>query len=393
MRLALADARAEVNLGASGLAPAPGRFANDSAIFDADVAALRLAFEATRSDDVRSGFLAFHHGATRAIRRNRIGLLDRIAPERLVDLVEKWAALYRRCYVHLLQLHGDSPTPESPEEAVARDRLGLTNTGLSCLSIASRYAEFWAESATHDDAIRAEWDERMAYVGSFEFAALHALQESEDLLVYDQRGLALPVFDIARIARGVRSGPLWACFAEAGARLVRLSETADRTLARVAGRSANHPGEARIVHAERRPGRADVSAIRFIARTGVIGLGHHDRRTGAVQIDVARRDDAYFIMQSLRAQGEFRRLVFPRALEAPAWAVFPNQNIQPIRADPGSYEAMMLAAIADRESHGRPAEDYRCLDDWYFRGEDHSFRPTRLAFTPAGSGGRAASNP
>jgi hypothetical protein len=371
------------------------RFANDAAIFEADIAALRFAFTLDRGGDVRSGFLDFHHRATRAIRRNRIGLLDRIPPERLEEIVLRWGALYRRCYAHLLARHArDVPAP-APRDAVADPRLRLTERGISCLSIASRYAEFWAEGATLHDEAFAEWDARLSYVGTAEFDRLHALRENEDLLAYDGRGLALPVFDLARSAREAGERPLWAHFLDSGIRLARLSETAERAFAAIAGRGPVHPGEARPMRAQARPDRrTGLSPILFRARTGILARGYHHAPTGAWLIAGEDPDAAFFTMQSLRAEAEFCRLVVPRALARAAAAVFPNQSLRPVRSDPEAYETIMLDAIEAHQGPVAARRDHLCLDDWYFRGEDHSFRATGnvVASAPEDMGGARLSS-
>lgn len=354
------------------------RFANDTAIFEADITALKLAINLNKGK-VDTNFLAFHHGATNAIRRTRIRLLDRLNPDFLSDIVQKWAALYEKYFIFLLAVHSRQPKAPPVAESIYLEGLGLTERGLSCLPAASRYAEYWAESAVHDKIVYDQWQQRLDYIGCDEFSELHNLRESDEILAYDRKGLALPIFDISRILQKPNSKNLWRIFLAQEAHLVRLSETGARRLEKIFGKDLLHPGDVRatVVWA-RRVLSLPLMSIRFTSqRMGVIGCGYIISGSPH-EIYLIERTDvdyAYFIMQSLRSKMEFRRIIFHQELTEVASAVFPNQR-NTLLENSGNISLMLeiLEAANHSDGHCRASKDYYCLDEWFFRGEDYSYR-------------------
>ncbi|VVP66123.1 hypothetical protein [Pseudomonas fluorescens] len=353
-------------------------FKNERAIFLADVEALKLSLNISRIDDVRREFLKFHDHSTDSIRHSRVRILERINPEFLCEILHKWGVLYTQYYEFLLLRHGVGGLNLQCGQAICLDNLGLTPKGMWSLSIASRYAEFWAEGSVHNPTIFDQWEKRSQFIGSREFVELHNLRETDELLVYDRRGLALPVFDISEALNSFNGQSFWESFHANDAHLVRLSEGAASTLSTISGRNFFHPGEIRVMLTQNsNHKRQALHAVNYISkRLGVVGRGYVRREENGDSyiLDDTSVEHSFFIMQSLRAKTEFVKFILHKKFSRVATAVFPNQNVINVCPENCATIIGLLKDIKYLDGYCRNPTDYCYLDEWFFRGEDPSFR-------------------
>ena len=356
-------------------APREGtHFANEGAILIADVKALKLALTIGGEADVRLRFLEFHDFATSTIRRTRVRSLERMNSDRLCEIILKWSILYRKYYEFLLARYGEILPCE---QAVDLDGLGLNPKGFWCLSIASRYAEYWAESAVHHTDIFNEWAERFNFIGSDEFVKLHVLRESDEFLVYDQKGLALPSFDVLKVSSRYDGGGLWSVFSVFNSHLVRMTENSARVLSDILGSDIFHPGEVRTRRVVKVGVRTGFSAVNYVSsRVGVIGNGFV-KSYGASRVyflDELSVELSFFVLQSLRSNSEFQRVLFHNRFSDVARSVFPNQKVRKL-VDSNAGEGLeFLNEISRYTGKMMNVCEYCFLDEWFFRGEDPSYR-------------------
>ena len=213
-----------------------------------------------------------------------------------------------------------------------------------------------------------EFEDRLSFIGHDHFVKLHALRETDDLLVYDQRRLSLPVFDLDLAFAKAKSGWLWRDRQFSDYHIARLSDHAARTVSGLYPVNVERIGDVKTLS----QGAGKISRCRYISSiVGTIAKGwiaYDD--IGPIHIlDVDDPDIGHSILQNLRARNEFCRILFSRSIVNAAISAFPNQY--PIELDKSEYAGRAVALLNGQNT--QPA-DMLCLDDWYFKGEDHSMR-------------------
>ncbi|WP_446891627.1 hypothetical protein [Aeromonas veronii] len=285
-------------------------FLNDVDIFKSDIAAINLALNLNSDISIVDEFMAFHHSATNKIRHSHIRVLDSLSHAKLALIIRKWGQLYVKYFKYL------RIKPPCNNSTCLYPELGLSVSGLAALSIASRYAEYWAESSIRESIrdlnIFNEWEKRLEFIGSKIFIELHNLRENGDILVYDSRNLSLPIFDVHNQLSSYKGNDIWTGFNKNGWYLVRLSHNMVDFINEKYNKEILNIGdvEACIIHALKRHG---IYKINYHSRVyGCIGTGYaytcNSRTTYFIE-DI-ESSNAFHIMQSLRHKFEFCSIIF-----------------------------------------------------------------------------------
>lgn len=346
------------------------KFKNDIAILNADIASLKFALDLNNRDDIVSDFLKFHHSATKNIRNSKINLLDSIPHEKFKMIIYKWGMLYEKYYKFLQKKHPPNELQHFHPE------LKLSISGIAAISIASRYSEFWAESAVRNINIYNQWEERLDFIGSDYFYNLHRLRENGDFLAYDRRKLSLPVFDLHKELTFHKEHSIWDIFKSNNWHLVRLSNNAIDFINNNYNKRITNFGEIKaIAHCLQRS--KNIFGINFTTKSyGSIGLGYAIKRFSSMTyfLDSMEYINSFNIMQHLRHASEFCSIVFHKDNRDEAFSIFPNQSPVDVTND---ISLEVIIEISKIDGIIRNKNDYLCLDEWYFNGNDYSYRKSR----------------
>ncbi len=84
--------------------------------------------------------------------------------------------------------------------------------------------------------------------------------------------------------------------------------------------------------------------------------------------------NSFNIMQHLRHASEFCSIVFHKDNRDEAFSIFPNQSPVDVTND---ISLEVIIEISKIDGIIRNKNDYLCLDEWYFNGNDYSYRKSR----------------
>lgn len=355
-------------------------FLNDEAISLADEQALRWCLSHQEAIDVNS-FKEMHHLFTYQIRRSKISTIDKSCPKKLISVVQNWVALFVRYYKFLVARYPNTHGNESPLEK----EFGLSKEGLNYLSIASRYAEYWAEGAIHSHSDDGDFTMRFDFIGSKPFVILHQLQVQSELLAYDSRGLSLPSFDILKIVEATPSFKHpWSYFYRANCHLCTLTPDANDRLSMLAHCNFPHPGRIWIqsgnvnfsvpkIPQYLKPGNALEEVIFISQKAGFLARAfiNVDELGPVIIVDPKSLDSAFFVASVIRSSFEFCRIAFPSDMADAFSCAYPNQKVSSSMGATYKLESF----LANSETARSISVSKLCyLDDWRFRGEDYSYR-------------------
>lgn len=351
--------------------PAFNHFLNEDLIKKADEEALNIAIYFLENkidsyDDVAKFFIDFHHKSTMTIKHSKVNILDKFDKYKLAKIVKKWSILYFNYYVFLLKLDDKSDY----KLHFRTPNLGLSPRRYSCLSIASRYAEYWAENSIYNNDIYDEWYERRDFIESEKFISLHKFYENDDILIYDKKGLSLPTFDLNRILVNEKNILDWSSFFKKGLYLVKLNENFSSYIEENYNLKLNHPGN--IFPYRKKNISNDIIEVYFQDINLKLYSINYCYIKSKIPVYIILEKDlhkAFHILQSIKKNSDYSKIIFLNDLEDVVNNVFPNQPIKNINQNI-IYKNILKYLGVEYTSFSH-------LDEWFFEGKDFSFRKNK----------------
>lgn len=351
--------------------PALNYFLNENLIKKADEEALNIAiyFLEKKIDshhDFIEIFMSFHHKSTINIKHSKVNILEKFDKTKLLDIIKKWSVLYFKYYIFLLKLDGKLDY----KLHFKKPNFGLSPRRYSCLSIASRYAEYWAESSIYHNEVYEEWYDRMVFIDSDEFFRLHSFYENDDVLIYDKKGLSIPVFDLNKILINESDVLDWKSFFKKELHLVKLNKNLSTYIEENYNLKINHPGP--IFPYRSKYITNDIVEVVFkdiglkIFSFNYCYIGLKNPVYIILEKDLNK---VFFVLQSLRKNSDYSKIIFLNDLENVIKNVFPSQPIKDIN-NKTLYKNIL-------KSIGLEYSLFSYLDEWFFEGQDFSFRKNK----------------
>lgn len=295
-------------------------------------------------------FVVFHHRQTARIRGSHVDFMKRASREHLESVVRRWAELYRRA---LAKLRASYPIAQGRRlmlRGVAwSDRLGISVEGIANLPTASRYAEYWAEQSLEHPEVEQSYEARLAFLSTADYDHLFSLAAAGELLVYEHKGLAVTLFDVAEICRSIDPQvELIGALMARGLAVNRLSPRAQLELERLRGASSlptnrvtchrvrtgqllTHFGldplfhPAARAHCQQHPREwAWATSRSHDASISGWALTHVDNVRRASWVVAGCSVEALMLLRELRDVDEFQRVTIDPLFLDEARSVFPN---------------------------------------------------------------------
>lgn len=386
-----------------------------------ELAILRADLEAARWCEGQAGdqigpaalaeFVAMHHRQTARIRGTRVDFAHKASAAHMQSVVGRWVGLYRRALAHLRARY---PASTGARLTLAgepwSEALGINAAGLASLSTASRYAEFWAEQSLTNAEIERSYPERLSFLSTDIYDRLFALAAQGELLIYDTKGLALSLYDVAISCRQLQPGEeLVTALLRRGLAISELSTRAQQYLDEL--REARAPAAVAVAVACHR-----LRGAQLLAQLGPDPLLHAAPRrqcsahplewawatfargapaiTGhaITHVDADRRRswvsastsaDAFALFRALHALAEFQTVSFDPLFRDEARSVFPNLRLEesvlfpvaPSQLPPsrGAEPRASLRLSADVEAPG-PDRYHGCVGERWTAEDDAGAR-------------------
>ncbi|GEM_PF-5465818 len=341
----------------------------NQAVLVADLQAARWVAErpSAAADDVQH-FLALHDSITTSIFGRVVSALRNLDPAFVAGIVVGWRALFRAGLEDLRIRYGP-PDGEFRVNAVDWSAvLGLSLSALARLPSVSRYAEYWAEMSVSNSSVRATLQDRLDFIGSPLYVRLSQLVGGQALLLFDQKALGVPSYDLVQHLRAAPAGPSNSdLFRGLGWHAPRITAEAEIALNEIRGveilatsrtveereldRSSDLQYAALLDEAEtslgmRAPDVADGSVATDGRGQRAYGVQVFRSAGIAATLLLATHDDPLIeLCRHLWAKDEWQSLLVRSNFEAAVRFVFRNQSLAAID-DSGFVQSVDLRALA-----------------------------------------------